>query len=222
MCPNSSPWPLRHCSMSSCISCSSATKSSCPTSQALFCLTTCHFWSFCHLEHSSPPASLPPHHTTATPKLLCRLVPYPLDLSLKDPPGNAILKCHHRFPYHGTPFPSSSQCVLFYLFLNLSTSSICSIRSYAQEQKPTISSTVVVVQSLSHVWLFVTPWTAAARLPCPSLSPGACSNSCPLSWWYHPTISSSVVPFSSGLQSFPASGYFLVSHFFTLGGIHCA
>ena len=44
------------------------------------------------------------------------------------------------------------------------------------------------------------------RLPCPSLFPGACSNSCPLSWWCHPTISSSVVPFSSCLQSFPASG----------------
>ena len=45
-----------------------------------------------------------------------------------------------------------------------------------------------------------------ARLPCPSLSPGACSNSGPLSWWCHPTISSSVIPFSSCLQSFPTSG----------------
>ena len=45
------------------------------------------------------------------------------------------------------------------------------------------------------------------RLPCPSLSPGACSNSCPLSQWCHPTISSSVVPFSC-LQSFTASGFF--------------
>ena len=44
------------------------------------------------------------------------------------------------------------------------------------------------------------------RLPCPSPSPGACSNSCPLSQWYHPTISSTVVPFSSCLQSFPSSG----------------
>ena len=47
-----------------------------------------------------------------------------------------------------------------------------------------------------------------ARLPCPSPTPGACSNSCPLSWWCHPTISFSVVPFSSCLQSFPASGFF--------------
>ena len=47
-----------------------------------------------------------------------------------------------------------------------------------------------------------------ARLPCPSPTPGACSNSCPLDRWCHPTISSSVVPFSSCLQSFPASGPF--------------
>ena len=50
-----------------------------------------------------------------------------------------------------------------------------------------------------------------ARLPCPSPSPRACSNSCPLSWWCHLTISSSVVPFSSHLQSFPASGFFQMS-----------
>ena len=52
------------------------------------------------------------------------------------------------------------------------------------------------------------------RLPCPSPTPWACSNSCPLSWWCHPTISSSVIPFSSCLQSFPASGSFTVSRFF--------
>ena len=57
-----------------------------------------------------------------------------------------------------------------------------------------------------------------ARLPCPSPTPGACSNSCPSSQWCHPTISSSVVPFSSCLQSFPASGSFPVSQFFSSGG----
>ena len=57
-----------------------------------------------------------------------------------------------------------------------------------------------------------------ARLPCPSPTPGACSNSCPLSWWYHPTISSSVIPFSSHLQSFPTSGSFPMSQFFTSWG----
>ena len=57
-----------------------------------------------------------------------------------------------------------------------------------------------------------------ARLPCPSPTPGACSNSCPSSQWCHPTISSSVVPFSSCLQSFPASGSFPMSQFFTSSG----
>ena len=57
-----------------------------------------------------------------------------------------------------------------------------------------------------------------ARLPCPSPTPGAYSNSCPSSRWCHPTISSSVVPFSSHLQSFPTSGSFLMSEFFTWGG----
>ena len=57
-----------------------------------------------------------------------------------------------------------------------------------------------------------------ARLPCPSPTPGACLNSCPSNQWCHPTISSSVVPFSSHLQSFPASGSFPVSQFFMSGG----
>ena len=56
------------------------------------------------------------------------------------------------------------------------------------------------------------------RPPCPSPTPGVYSNSCPLSWWCHPTISSSVIPFFSCLQSFPASGSFPVSQFFTWGG----
>ena len=53
--------------------------------------------------------------------------------------------------------------------------------------------------------------------PCPSPSPGACSNSCPLSWWFHPTISSFVAPFSC-LQSFPVLGSFPMSQLFTSGG----
>ena len=57
-----------------------------------------------------------------------------------------------------------------------------------------------------------------ARLPCPSPSPGAWSNSCPSSWWCHPTISSSVSPFSYCLQSFPASGSFPRSQFYSSGG----
>jgi len=57
-----------------------------------------------------------------------------------------------------------------------------------------------------------------ARLPCPSPTPRACSKSCPSSRWCHPAISSSVIPFFSCLQSFPASGSFPISQFFTSGG----
>ena len=57
-----------------------------------------------------------------------------------------------------------------------------------------------------------------ARLPCPSPTPGVYSNSCPSRRWCHPTISSSVIPFSSCLQSFPASGSFQMTQFFTSGG----
>ena len=64
------------------------------------------------------------------------------------------------------------------------------------------------------------PWPHGlqhARPPCPSPTPRVYSNSCPLSQWWHPTISSSAVPFSSHLQSFPASGSFQMSQFFASG-----
>ena len=73
------------------------------------------------------------------------------------------------------------------------------------------------VQLLSHVQLLAIPWTAA-RLPYPSPTPGAYSNSCPASQQCHPTISSSVIPLSSCHQSFPASGSFPMSQVFTSGG----
>ena len=57
-----------------------------------------------------------------------------------------------------------------------------------------------------------------ARPPCPSPTPRVHPHSCPLSWWCHPTISSSVIPFSSCPQSFPASGSFPMSQFFASGG----
>ena len=73
------------------------------------------------------------------------------------------------------------------------------------------------VQSLSRVRLFLTSWAAACQASLSITNSGACSDSCPLSWWCHPTISSSVVPFSC-LQPFPASGSFLRSQFFASGG----
>ena len=79
---------------------------------------------------------------------------------------------------------------------------------------PSISS----VKSLSHVQLFVTPWTAACQAFLSITNSWSLLNSCPLSWWYHPTISSSVVPFSSCLQSFPASESFPMSRLLATGG----
>ena len=78
---------------------------------------------------------------------------------------------------------------------------------------------VAVVQLLICVWLFATPCIAAhARLPSSSPFPGACSNLCPLNQCCNPTISSSVIPFSSHFQSFPASRSFPVSQLVASGG----
>ena len=74
------------------------------------------------------------------------------------------------------------------------------------------------IQSPSGVWLFATPWLQHSRLICPPLSPGVCSNSCPLSWWCYWTISFSVTTFSICLQSFPAPGSFPMSQLFTSSG----
>ena len=94
----------------------------------------------------------------------------------------------------------------FWSFLSSTSLILCSF-----------SSPIVAVQSLNcvsqgHHGL------QNARLPCPSLSPGVFSNSCPLSQWCHSTISSSAIPFSSCPQSFWASGSFPMSRLFASGG----
>ena len=86
---------------------------------------------------------------------------------------------------------------------------------------PTVKSKASSSVQFSHSVMSDFLWPHGlqhARLPCPSPTPRACSNSCPLSRWCHPTISSSVVPFSSCLQSFPGSGSFPMRQFFASGG----
>ena len=78
--------------------------------------------------------------------------------------------------------------------------------------------TISSVKLLSRIQLFLNAWTAATRPPCSSPTHRACSNSCPSSQWCLSTISSSVIPFFSCLQSFPALGSFQMSQFFILGG----
>ena len=94
--------------------------------------------------------------------------------------------------------------------------SICTTLNCEKPRLPIISS----VQS-SHSVVSNSLWPHGqqhARLPCPSSTPRTYSDSCPLSRWCHPTISSSVIPFSSRFQSFPALGSFQMSQFFTSGG----
>ena len=74
------------------------------------------------------------------------------------------------------------------------------------------------VQSLSHNRLFRPYELQHTRPPCPSLTPGPCSNPCPSRQWCHPTISSSVIPFHFRLHSFSDSGSFPMSHLFVSGG----
>ena len=102
------------------------------------------------------------------------------------------------------------------------------VSSGSFEVRTNVYSTVPIVLSCgftnfqlirSVVYDSATPCTVQhARPPCPSPTPGVYSNPCPLNGWCQPTVSSSVVPFSSSLQSFPASGSFQMSQFFTSGG----
>ena len=92
-------------------------------------------------------------------------------------------------------------------------------QAWVLKATPAVETVVVVVAS--HSVLSNSLWPHGlqrSKLSCPSPTPRAWSDSCPLSRWCHPTISSSVIPFSFRLQSFPASGSFPVSQFFASGG----
>ena len=102
-------------------------------------------------------------------------------------------------PSHSESVPTSAKC----------TKTLCdAVRCSVAQSCPTVCDPMG--------WSM--PAHQAARPPCPWPTPGVYSNSSPLGQWCHPTISSSVVPFSSRLQSFPASESFQVSQFFTSGG----
>ena len=110
-------------------------------------------------------------------------------------------------------FTSFFICLLYFCFLNPQF-------GFNGNELPPLSSLLSSVQ-FSHSVMSdsLRPHGLQhARIPCPSPTPRACPNSCPLSRWCHPTISSSVVSFSSCLQSFPASGSFPMSQYFISGG----
>ena len=117
------------------------------------------------------------------------------------------LNCAHSHPF---PSKSMSQCsVLVHQNLTLFRNSHCSLIQGLTWVTSVQFSHSVVSDSL---WLH---GLQHARTPCPLPTPGVYSNSCPSSRWCHPAISSSVIPFFSCIQSFPASGSFQMSQFFT-------
>ena len=116
-----------------------------------------------------------------------------------------------------------SQTLRSLRIIHILHSSTTRTKEQQKNWSPTVSSKLLFcsissVQLLSRVWLFATPWITARQASSSITTPGVYSNSCPLSWWCHPAISSSVIPFSSCPQSFPASESFPKSQLFTWGG----
>jgi len=102
--------------------------------------------------------------------------------------------------------------------MELQESGLLTRRQYKAKTVSTTSKQYQFSSVAYHVQLCDPMERSMRGFPCPSTTPGTCSDSCPLSWWCHPTILSSVIPFSSCLQSFPASGAFPRSQFFVSGG----
>ena len=105
-----------------------------------------------------------------------------------------------------TPQQKKKQYVIFH-YRSALTDEICNQFGWSDQISCSVMSDSLRPHELQH-----------ARSPCPSPTPGVHPNSCPLSQWCHPTISSSVIPFSSCLQSFPASRSFQMSQFLASGG----
>ena len=97
---------------------------------------------------------------------------------------------------------------IFLMIAILTGQNHCGYCSHAVKRHLLFGRKFNSVQLLSHVWLFATPWTAAYQASLSITYSQSCSNSCPSSQWCHPTVSSSVVPFCSCLQSFLTSGFF--------------
>ena len=142
---------------------------------------------------------------------------------------HAVIQGSKLFPLCFATLESSSYCCsVDKLCLTLCNSMDCSMPGF-----PVLPYLLEFVQIYVHWVSDASEWFSCCsvmsdslqlhglqhdRLSCPSLSPRVCSNSCPLSWWCYLSISSSVAPFSSCPQSFPASGSFSVSQLFTSGG----
>ena len=112
------------------------------------------------------------------------------------------------------PFPSTQEKTL-----HMNITRWLSLKSdWLYSLQPNMEKLYTVNRSLSHVQLFVSPWTAACQASLSITNSQSLLKSCPLSQWCHPIISSSVIPFSSHFQYFPASWSFEMSQIFTSGG----
>ena len=132
-------------------------------------------------------------------------------------PGNFPTQSGSTIPHFG--YVSTSQSFMWLVFISIYRINLKYFFLVAQFLNKSLARIQIgVVQSLSRVRLFVTPWIAACQ-DSPSFTISwSCSNSCSLSRWCDPTISSSVAPFFSCLQSFPASRSFLMSWLFESDG----
>ena len=152
-----------------------------------------------------------PMLTALNPSHEAPSIPLPLALSLSLSPA----KVQWMFP------PTFSKTFLVFMLKNyISRSSFLSPQQTKMFGHLTLEINIYFLfSSVTQLCLSLrSHGLQHTRFPCPSSIPRACSNSCPLSPWCHPTISSSVVPFSSCLQSLPESGSFQMSRFFTSGG----
>ena len=125
---------------------------------------------------------------------------------------------HLALPF--LPWGWSSKFIFIDTYSDRYSSTFCHLSTPTKNRQ---ASSTISVDTYQFSWSVMSDslWPHElqhARPPCPSQTPGACSNSCPSSQWCHPTISSSVVLFSPCLWSFPASGSFPVNQFFTSGG----
>ena len=128
---------------------------------------------------------------------------------------------HNKFNEHPLSYLIQNKRKRKNIFLVMINLRLYSLSLHIQHTAVLIILIMLYIVSLSSVQFCCSLWPHGlqhTRPPCPSTTPGAYLNSCPLSQWCHLTTSSSVVPFSFCLQSFPASGSFLMSQFFASGG----
>jgi len=120
----------------------------------------------------------------------------------------------HTYIYNRILFSHKNRAMLLLLITWIDLRPLCYVKLVRQRKMLFYSAQFSLTVMSDSLWPHGLQCT---KLPCPSPTTEACSNSCPTSRWCHPAISSSIIPFSSSLQSFPASGSFPMSQFFASG-----